>query len=433
MPHLLILGGGCSGLSLGLRLAEDPGPYTKITILEARSAYTNDRTWCFWRTQQQQPDRFERLISHSWSRMSVQSAQSTALANCSDTPYQMLESGDFYAYATEKIARSSNITLVLDVSVQGEPQQVRGKWQVRIRKETQATKETLEEIESDLLTADVLIDTRPPVLSHRAYCKAPTLWQSFVGQEVTTDRAVFDPTTVDLMNFGLASMVKTENLEKQGGIVFAYILPITPTRALIETTVFGPEPLSADELTARQAQTVARLCQGTDYHVGRMESGILPMGLPSTPASIQASTPGPPTATGYVRVGLMSGAVRPATGYAFQRIQRWADSCATSLRQGNGPCGHTPDPFLTRFMDELFLQVLHAHPTLAPNIFVNLFGRAHTASVIRFLSDQATLADRASIISALPFGLFLKELATRRHSPKTPTKPHTLMQTKIIK
>ena len=303
----------------------------------------------------------------------------------------MLESKDFYTYACDSIAKSSMVNIVLGVSVQGEPKQIGCKWQVQ----------TLEGTQSKQLIADVVIDTRPLAPSHQ---ESPTLWQSFLGQEIMTDGAVFDRTTVSLMDFDV------EGSEEYGGITFSYVLPITQTRALIETTVFGTEPLSANMLTRRQGQTVARLCQGANYDIGRVESGILPMGLPSTNKRH--------VAPGYVRVGLMSGAVRPATGYAFQRIQRWADRCATSLRQGNGPCGHAPDPFLTRFMDKLFLQVLRAHPQQAPDIFVNLFGRANTASVIRFLSDQATLKDRVSIISALPFGLFLRELATREHPPK---------------
>ena len=34
---------------------------------------------------------------------------------------------------------------------------------------------------------------------------------------------------------------------------------------------------------------------------------------------------------GHLRAGLMSGAARPATGYAFQCIQRWADGCGEAL------------------------------------------------------------------------------------------------------
>ena len=131
----------------------------------------------------------------------------------------------------------------------------------------------------------------------------------------------------------------------------------------------------------------------------------------------------------------MSGAVRPATGYAFQRIQRWAEACAASLQAGNGPCGHAPDPFLTRFMDKLFLQVLRDHPKLGPDIFVNLFGKAEIAGVIRFLSDQATLFDRASIISALPIGVFLGELIknTAFNQIKTNTMPLSkTIQTKTL-
>ncbi len=55
---LLILGGGCAGLSLASRLAEFGKDAPKVLIIEQRESYTNDRTWCFW-------DIESLLINHS--------------------------------------------------------------------------------------------------------------------------------------------------------------------------------------------------------------------------------------------------------------------------------------------------------------------------------------------------------------------------------
>ena len=49
---LIILGGGCAGLSLALNLAKQGSVCPNTLILEKREAYSNDRTWGFW---QQQP------------------------------------------------------------------------------------------------------------------------------------------------------------------------------------------------------------------------------------------------------------------------------------------------------------------------------------------------------------------------------------------
>ena len=48
---LIIIGGGCSGLSLAAalcRLAVQPEHVPRTLIVEPRSRYTNDRSWCFW-------------------------------------------------------------------------------------------------------------------------------------------------------------------------------------------------------------------------------------------------------------------------------------------------------------------------------------------------------------------------------------------------
>jgi lycopene beta-cyclase len=151
-----------------------------------------------------------------------------------------------------------------------------------------------------------------------------------------------------------------------------------------------------------QAGAVEQLCGGSALRVLRTETGILPMGMvPHQPVQ------GPR----YVRAGLMCGAARPSTGYAFQRIQSWAETNAARIASGSGARGHDPDPQLRRSMDRLFLQVLRAQPERGPELFIRMFGDAGPDRVIRFLSDRGTLADCAIIGRCLPIGLFLGVLA----------------------
>ena len=46
--ELLILGGGCAGLSLARRLVAHGEAAPRTTVIESRSEYADDRTWCFW-------------------------------------------------------------------------------------------------------------------------------------------------------------------------------------------------------------------------------------------------------------------------------------------------------------------------------------------------------------------------------------------------
>jgi len=370
--EILVLGGGCAGLSLGMRLAGQAPAARRTVILEARTGYANDRTWCFWRLA---PHRFEHLVAHSWPAVAIRSKQRSVTVDCRTTPYQMLEASSFYAEARRSINRSPHVDLVLGTDVRDAPRQVARMWQV--------------ETDAGPLTARHVVDTRPP---RPPRTSDAMLWQSFFGQEIECAAPAFDPSTVGLMDFAET---------RADDVLFHYVLPLSPCRALIETTVFGPRPLAAADLAAVQAAAVERLGRGAAFRVLRAESGVLPMGM-----TARFPVPGP----GYSRAGLMSGAARPSTGYAFQRIQRWADASAASIRHGGPPLGHEPDPALRRAMDRLFLRVVRDHPDRAPDLFTRMFGNADPARVIRFLSDRGTVADCAVIGSTLPLQLFLGEM-----------------------
>jgi lycopene beta-cyclase len=369
---LLILGGGCAGLSLALRLAEAPGRCRRVAVIEARPDYANDRSWCFWRLG---PHRFEALVTQSWSRIAVRSASRTVVADCPQTPYQLLEAGTFYTHARHVLANSDMVRLSLGVSVIGSPVAVAHGWRV--------------ETSAGALTAAQVIDTRPPSVPRHG---DSTLWQSFFGQELVCERPVFDAACVELMDFTDAV---------QGAVAFTYVLPLAPDRALVETTLFDPHPRSPSDLARHHRRAVRRLCGDAPIRVVRSEAGMLPMGMAHDPGAL---------GRGHLRAGLMSGAARPATGYAFQRIQRWADACGESLRHGETPRGHQPDPLLTRIMDRLFLDVLRSQPERGPELFVRLFGGTDMRRIVRFLGDRGTLLDRAAVVASLPAGLFLRQL-----------------------
>ena len=369
---LVVLGGGCAGLSLGLRLAERPGLCQRVTVLESRHLYRHDRSWCFWSTG---PHRYERLVKRSWSRLAVRSAAEVVDVDCTSMPYQLLEAGAFYDHVRQAIAASAAVQLQLGVMVLGPPRSVPGGWRI--------------ETSAGGLTAAQVIDTRAPSPPQRGDA---LLWQSFLGEEVVCDRGVFDTSRVELMDFAN---------EQSGAVAFTYVLPLASDLALIETTLFDPQPHGPADLADRQQQAVQRLCGGAASQVVRTEAGILPMGI---------THPQTELGRGHWRAGLMSGAARPATGYAFQRIQRWADRCSAALRSGREPVGHAPDPLLTQLMDRLFLDVLRSHPERAPELFTRLFGRTSTPRIVRFLSDGGSLMDRVAVAAALPTGLFLRQL-----------------------
>lgn len=367
---LVIIGGGCAGLSLSVALAAQGQQCPRTLVIEPRTDYTNDRTWCFW------GDRSAPLpypIQHRWQTMRVAQAGQSVSLDCGALPYHLLAAQDFYAAAQASIDQQPAIALRMGVSVVGAPSRSGDHWTIRTS--------------AGPVMGRSVVDTRPTQLPRP---DDSVLWQSFYGQEIECSTPVFDPLALDLMDF-LAPDVRH--------VPFVYVLPVTPTRALVEVTVFGATPLAPRELAARLEAAVAVRVGSASYTVLRSEHGILPMGLNEVPRSAHPS---------YVRAGVMAGGARPSTGYAFQRIQRWADDCAQALVNLGHPVGHRPDPWPLRLMDRIFLDVLRADPSRGGALFFSLFSRADPARVIRFLSGKAGVVDSLAVVAAMPVPPFVR-------------------------
>lgn len=369
---LVILGGGCAGLSLAWHLSDLREACPSVLILEKRKTYTNDRTWCFWDNSD---ERIDGLIEREWRWLKLTWLAKTVLFDCGGNAYQMLPASSFYDHALQAIGCCPAISLAQGQAVTAEPVRGPNGW-------------TLESTFGQI-TSRMVVDTRPGAV---AAAGGATLWQSFYGHEVRCENEVFTPGVAQLMDFTAGS---------QGQIPFTYVLPVTPHHALIEATVFGPDPLGQQALSAQLGQALNQYTAGNPFEIVRSESGILPMGLTRRSPSL---------GSGHVAVGVMSGGARASSGFAFQRIQQWAKQCCDAIAAGHPPTAHRNDPPLVRMMDRLFLQVLLEAPQAAPELFLALFERADSACVIRFLSGRSTLKDCLQVMKALPAQLFVRQL-----------------------
>lgn len=385
MPHdveLLILGGGCAGLSLAMQLVQHGQRAPSTLILEQRASYKNDRTWCFWGDAKTP---FAQQAAHQWQTFKVVDAGQERRLDCSETPYRMLTAEQFYNSATAALANVPQISLKMESTVNSDPQFRQGRWHF--------------ETPDGAFSAASVVDTRPqrPPAQDDAL-----LWQSFYGLEIECAQPVFEPSCVELMNFSAATSDR---------VAFTYVLPLSSTRALVEFTVFAVAPFTSDALDLDLQNAIAERVKGAEFTVLRSEQGVLPMGLAGLQASRQDADPA------YVRVGLFAGAARPSTGYAFQRIQRWAAECGRAIANGGLPTGHPQEPALRGWMDTLFLNVVRRQPELAPQLFMALFSGVASQRVIRFLGESARLSDFVAMVWALPHKPFLRQLFSLPRSP----------------
>lgn len=356
---IAILGGGCAGLSVAVRLATAG---RQICVVEPRTQYTDDRAWSFWRTAR---DPFEDCVRASWDHWDVSGPGGIVLRGSAQMRYQSVAAGAFYDRARSILDDSPDATLSLGTSASDVAQTPQG-WLIQT--------------DAGPLRANQVIDTRSP-------SRIPTYGQFFLGWEIRTERPVFDPTRVQLMQFRKA---------RSAGVDFVYILPFASDRALVEVTSFAPASPTPEVFAAWLSEEIDALDAGL-HEVLRQESGALPMQV----GYRQPHTPG------VIGMGLAGGAARPSTGYAFSRIQAQADRVARALQRGDTV---TPqiDSAATRFMDRVFLQVLQTMPDRGPALFTGLFRNAAPDRLERFLSGSTHPMDRLSVMTSLPTLPFLK-------------------------
>lgn len=359
-----ILGGGLSGLSLAVRLAAVPD--LRTIVIEPRTAYRRDRTWCSWRVV---PHPFGEAVARSWTSWEVlrpdgRGGAARIVQDAPAMPYDMIPADRFYGLARERLAAAPGIELRL------------GRRALALAEGAEAV--TIETDEGPI-TARYVVDSRPPP------ARPGALAQRFLGQEVTVDRPVFDPGCLTLMDFAVAG--------RPGAVRFLYVLPASPTEALVEDTWLAPAAMELPDHRAAIRTYLAERFAVTDYAVGFEEEGAIPMD-----PDLQA----PAEAGRVVPIGTTGGAVKPSSGYGFLAIQRMADALAADLAAGRPPRPWQPRNRTARWMDAVFLRALQDRPEAGPHIFGSLFAGCAPEPLIRFLNDVGSPADIGRVIAAMP-------------------------------
>jgi len=365
----IILGAGAAGLSLCYQLLQR-GVRAPILILDRKPSFGDDRTWCFWESR---PAAFTGLAARCWHRWDVFDAQGGRTTRASeDVGYACLRGADFYAHILDEIRRHDNVTLNLGCPVEGH----------------QSFPAHVEIRAGETYTADYAFDSRPVEPTGGGIYFS----QRFFGQIVRTEQPRFDPARCTLMDF---------RAPQGRGLHFFYVLPFSPTEALIENTYLQGGLPPAPTVAEHRAEIAAYLAAHhglTDFAVTHEEAGAIPM-----------TTRAFPRRDGRVFfIGTAGGCTKPSSGYTFARIQEQCRQIAASASAG------TLDGFRERLaparyhlFDAVFLQAMHDRPRSFPDYFRRLFAHVPPAALAAFLSEAGTWRDDLAIIRSLPLGPFL--------------------------
>lgn len=356
---VIILGGGCAGLSLAVALAQQ-APHLRVETLESRERYERDRTWCFWNVAQHP---FAAAVTHRWDSWRVRHAGVEARQRSHRYTYEYLPADRFYELATGAM-RDAGQTLSMGIDVRS----------------VQRAGEGCEvETNRGVLRSRWVFDSRPRPCGEAR----PVLEQRFAGWHVRTERPCFDASVVDLMDF--------QPGVERGRTAFFYVLPFSATEALVEATFLDDPALAPADAEAVLRRHMEQLSGGA-YEVLYREAARLPMGEEAT---------GEPSRERIVEIGTRGGRVKASSGYAFLRIQRQSAALADAVaKRKDLPRRFEPRSYSV--LDSIFLRALKRFPGRAPGYFMAMFRQLPPETLVRFLSETASPAEVLRVMLALP-------------------------------
>ena len=370
----LIAGGGAAGLSLAYAIAQEPSLGQKrVLLLEPQAKNQNDRTWSFWTDE---PMLFDGIVAHEWDKLAFRSPTFEQVFALSRYRYKMIRGLDFYQFVQRELEGNPQFTL-LTGTVETLADTARG---------------VVAHTSAGSFTARYAFDSRPPQLP-RNPAKYRYLLQHFVGWEIETDHDVFDPTTVEFMDFRRCQHQETR---------FIYVLPFSPRRALVEYTLFSSEVLPTAAYEAALREYLSQTLGVTQFRIEAVEVGSIPMTDHPLPAR---------SGQHVINLGTRAGRAKPSTGYAFRRIQAHTQRLVAALAAtGVPPEDLTGDRRQFLLFDTLLLDIMQRQGESTRSIFTELFQRNPPELIFDFLDERTSWANNLRIMNSVTPWPFLRSI-----------------------
>jgi lycopene beta-cyclase len=278
-----LVGGGLQNALIALALA-DREPAPRIALVERGERLGGNHTWCF----------HEDDVPHGALRIVAPLVASTWPGHEVRFPTMRRRLAGTYS-----VIPSSR----LDEVVRGRIARLPGS-QLYLGREARALGADRVELDGETIAARVVIDARGP---EAGAAPRGAGFQKFVGVEIELGRPhrLAEPVLMDA------------TVPQLDGYRFVYVLPLAPTRALVEDTYFSDSPALDRGALRERALAYARAAGMEPTQVVREEAGVLPMPWRTTGAPRPERSP--------LVAGYQGGWFHPATGYSLPVAVRLAE------------------------------------------------------------------------------------------------------------
>ena len=371
----IIVGGGASGLMSAYRMSKDVFFDDKtILILDKVKKNSNDKTWCYWETEN---DEWNDIASASWNNIIFKSELYKTKESIAPYRYKMIRSKDFYSKIFTHLKTKPNITFqlanVLDI------QQRAGT--------------------AEVITTDTIFKTKTvlnSILFNDAYKNQtiyPVLQQHFVGFFIRTKKNYFDESAATFMDFTVA---------QKGNTRFMYVLPYAKNEALFEYTLFSKELLPYDHYKS-EIEKYLKDKNITDYEIIEKEQGSIPM----TSYKFWKNN-----SKNIIHIGTAGGWSKASTGFTFKNTTNKTVQLIKHIKEGKSL---TKFHKVTKFWlyDLLLLDILSQQNELGASIFGKMFQKSHPNQILKFLDEETSFLEDLKIQLKMPIWLFITALVKR--------------------
>ncbi|MFT3703746.1 MAG: lycopene cyclase family protein [Agriterribacter sp.] len=365
----IIIGAGCAGLSLLMRIIDaDTKGEKKILLLDKAEKNVNDRTWCFW---EKDKGYFEDIIYRTWTDLQFSTQNFSKQLDTGGYSYKMIRGIDFYTYCFDRIKRYKNIEIKYTDVVSA-----------RLDENIYAIETPNETIQ--VKAAFVFNSIADNAVNKNAWL----LKQHFKGWTIETDHNAFNKNKALFMDFSIE--------QKSYEAAFVYMLPLSEQKALIEYTIFSKEILAQEIYETALNDYISNSLKIESYRVTDTEFGVIPM----TNHSFDFYR------RGIYYIGTAGGQTKASTGYTFRFIQKQSDMIVEHLKKGDNQI-HTKANSRFHLYDSILLRVLCTHQLSGKEIFTRLFNAIPAYRIFKFLDNETSFAEELSILNSMPVKIFL--------------------------
>ena len=345
----------------------------KILVIDQSPKIQNDRTWCFW---EKEPGIFESIVHHRWNNIDFLSDTYSGTLNISPYHYKMIQGIDLYTFVKKESEKHPNI-----------------EWRYEeIKSVNNSDQSATVQTSTQTFTADYVFNS---ILFNNIISPLPgglggyLLLQHFKGWLIQTPEPRFDPTIATFMDF---------RVSQQHGTTFMYVMPTSPTTALVEYTLFTEQLLPQNAYETALKEYISTTLGIADYKISHEEFGVIPMTNQLFPLQDER----------IIYTGIAGGQAKGSSGYAFQFIQKRTKQIVDSLvKNGSVSLQRTFIDKKFHLFDSVLLNVLHHQKMNGGEIFSRIFKHNPPQRVLRFLDNETNFVEDLQIMRSVPTGIFL--------------------------